>query len=615
MALVCCGAPARAQRPSSWATLQTSGPINLSSVQQLGKILTYQDAGKLHVFSAFRRRWVSLPVSANATLRIANDWALVIDGASWHAFSAWRGAFASLQLGAGATVLNPATQRNDSLLLVHDAQDVWSFSGFTGQWTRHAVAAPPLVAVQRHTAVLVDGGRAFGISAFGGGWIPGPSVAAPTSLRADGTTGVLEDQGRWHGFSALRRTWSTEAGLGTVAQWQLDDDLAVWADGVRCVGFSGLRGTFATSVTGPAQRIDTDERAAAVTIAGAVHLYSAVLAAWTVLPTAATPAITVDSDMVLLTESSALHAYSAHTGTIATRPGAHTNASSANAVAAAQDAQGSLHLYSALAAIWQPAPSAATAMPWLAGNAVLLQSAAGWAAFSARGGRIVPLPGVTSTATPHVDPQSSILALEDATHLHVFEARRDAWLSMAHAGRQPLMVRIWRTTLLAWDGVRAIGFGVQEGELEALAVAAPLLDLTASSESGRVAAGNQLIGFAAVGDLSSLWQMPEFRRTFVRGAELELQLAATPGAIAGGVLALAPLVVPRPLPPLGPLLVDTSAVLPLPLSAVDADGRAFARFFVPDDPALAGMELFLQAVVVPAAGSPYLTRLCTVMLR
>jgi hypothetical protein len=290
-------------------------------------------------------------------------------------------------------------------------------------------------------------------------------------------------------------------------------------------------------------------------------------------------------------------------------PGGYTNVAVNTTLAtAAETATGRLWFFSSFTGQWVPVPAdvTTTGNAELAWNGGLVATTTGYRAFNARSGRFVPL-ATTGTAITHVDQNSSIIAVEEGSRFSVFEPRREAWLPAPRAGPGFLNVRIWRTAVLAVDGQDAYGFASLGGTLEAVAIQGAIVDVNANSESLRIATANSLWAFGGTSELTTYAQFPEFRRLWQHGSPLDVTLADAPGGVAALGLALG-VVAPIHLP-FGELLLDPNLLLAVPMPALDADGRAQLRIPLPDDPSLAGHEAFLQALVVPPARAPFLTRL------
>ncbi|MCC6669561.1 MAG: hypothetical protein IT458_00755 [Planctomycetes bacterium] len=605
-----------AQRPSSWVPLQLGAPLVPTAITQLGKVCVYQEPNRVWFFSGFARQWrQAATTAAQPTVRVCNDLAYVLDTGRILAFASYRGTVETLNVSAGATVLNPSSQRNDSILCVQDGATLWTFSCFRGVWTsRTLVSGNAKIATQRHVAVVADGTQLHAMSAFDGTWVSHTAAAAGTAAKADGAWGMVETPTTLYGFSAQRGTWSSAPAPGAGAGSLANEDCIVYWDQFRAIAYTGLRGGFATAPIPGAATVSGEALVAVVQSGTTLQLYSAVHNAWTVTSTNTVAALAVRSHLVTWNDGGRLSAYSPFTTSIASLPVAVSADASNQAVAAAVDANGTqLYLYSSLTGTWATAPAGSpAALPALIWCGALIRTPSGFTAYSGRSGTFVTLPA-SATAAKWIDPNSSVMAVEDTAALHVFEPRRETWLSVAKSGTAPLTVRIWRSTLLAIDGATVHGFGSMAGEIESHTLPVPPTEFNANSESLRAGVGTTLVAFGATPDCTTLYQFPEFRRVYTLGSVLEVQVHAAPGAQAWGLLST-PAAAPIAIPPLGELLLDPGFLFVNPLGALPADGRATWRLPIPDLPGLLGLEIGFQALVQPATGTPYLSRLATVGL-
>jgi hypothetical protein len=605
-----------AQRPASWVPIDLPAPIATASINQLGKTLAYAGVNQVWFFSGFARKWETVnTIVAQPITRVFNDMALVVDTGRIIAFSSYRGTIEILPVSANAAILNPGAQRNDSIILVQDGSTLWSFSAFIGSWSQRTLTtASPVIATQRHVAIVAEGTALHGMSAFDGVWVAHTATAPITAASADGSWGVAESATDLYGFSAQRKTWSTTPALTAPVTTVRREDCIVYWNNVSATAYTGLRGVFATAIIPGLTTVVADAITAGAQAGLAVHFYSAVLGQWSQMQTNVPAAMLARPHLISVNDGGTLTAYSPFLGTHATLPAPAAsdtgNAGVAAAVTVGPNAQ--LYLYSPLTGQWTAAPAGTPpVLPNTTWNGALVNTPGSYSAYSGRTGQFFPLP-VTATAT-FVDGNSSVMAIEDATRLYIFEPRRETWLSVAKVNAAPLTVSIWRTTLLAVDGATVHGFGTFAGEIESFALPAPPTESGANSESLRAGVGSRLAAFGGTPDLVTLYQFPEFRRIFVVGSTLELQLHGAPSSAALAFLgrrAASPINVP----PLGTLLLDPLLLLPLPLGALPADGRVRATLAVPDDPSLLGSEVFFQGVVVPPAGTPYLTRMASVGL-
>ncbi|MCB9868219.1 MAG: hypothetical protein H6837_00070 [Planctomycetes bacterium] len=601
-----------AQAPSGWRKLAITGTVVPANFLQRGKILAYRDGTALRVYSALTRSFAVTTASAAATIRYANDVLVVVDGTRFSAFASYTGQFATLNLGANAQLVNPPSQGNDSIFLALDGTDLWSFSGFFGTWQRITVAASAQIAVQRHVAVVADGTRALGLSAFHDTWQQLTLTSAATMVAADGTVGVLASSGQVHGFSALRNGWSSNVAPSAAALLTTNDDLAVWSDGTVHLGFSGLRGTFASQVLAGAQATQSSEQVAFVQATNGIAFYSPVTASWTTLPLTGTASVTTAGSLAMVVEAGRVSGFSALRGAVVSRAFVSTRTGNSGIVGLALDNLNRGALFSAQTGTWTDLPSNQTGAPQIATNGALVPVAGGVAAYSARDGKFHPI--TTGTAPIlHAQDGSAILAVEDTGSLRVFEPRRAAWLEVKTSG-QPLQVTWWRTAMVAIDGMTAFGYGAFHGRIEALALGAAPIDVNCGSESGRVATANTIAAFTALPILSTPWQTPEFRRTFAAGADLDLHLGVVPST-AQVYMAVAVTPSGANIPGLGEVFLDGPYVLPLVLSIDARTAVGHTRLPIPEVPGFPGAELFLQALVLPVSGQPFVTELASVYVR
>ena len=607
---------AGAQRPPSWV----QGPavaVPSSSITQLGKLAWFQHGGQVHVFSAATRRWLSRPVTAPVTIRNTHDWLFIDEGTRLTALAASRGVFETINVSNSAQVINQPAGRNDGILLVLDGATLWSFTGFVGRWASRSIAAGATVAVQRNVAIVADGQDLLGMSGLYGDWVPRRASATITATGVGDTVGWASDGRDAFGFSAIRNAWASEPlPASALSAPAAERDVAVWSGPTGLLAFSGVRGAFDRVTTGVLATVELrDHLAHAASPDRILHwMFSVPQARWTFLPTSGPATALLGEAVALLPSPGLLHAYSATTASFAPPiPTASALAVNATVAAAVTAGGNALSVFSAITGAWHPAPAAASpTLPLLARNGALLSDAAtttSWA-FSARSGRFVPRANAGSPAL-HVDAGSALLAVEDDAALAVFEPRREIWLDtpLTPADR-PLTLRIWRTTLVATTPRDAIGFGAGNGEIERVPTPSTVTDLFASSEVGVARTTAGVLCYSPLADVHTPFQFPEFRRMHSRGATVGIDLVGAAGARFGLVLGL-PDARATPLPGLGRLTLGTAWLVPIDLGTLDTTGGAHRALPVPDLPSLGGLEVGLQAVVVPTVGSAYLSRMCS----
>jgi hypothetical protein len=328
---------------------------------------------------------------------------------------------------------------------------------------------------------------------------------------------------------------------------------------------------------------------------------------WSTFSTASPASLETNAAIGLLVEANAVHAYSAITGAFATLPIA-TLASEANwSVAAVVEAgTGVPYLFSGVTGQWSAGPVSPLGMyPMSAFGAVLLQTSTGFAAFSGRTGRLVALAEAQSAAA-HVNSQSGLLVVEGAQNVHVFDPRRDVWLSAPLPGGAPVLISIWRTSLAVRQGRRCFGFGTQVSHIDAFDLPEDEVNTQSSSESVSIATASNLVAYSPVPDLLPLAQFPEFRRMFADGTTLELQLRGEVGA-AAAILVGRSLPSAFALPPLGFFFLDPGTMSVLWTGAIPFPGTAVVRLPLPVG--LHGLNAAFQAGLLPPSGGAYLSRM------
>ena len=608
LAAACLAALATAQGPSAWAPLALPGGTANVQVQSLGKLVVAQQPDVVHVFSAATRRWHAHPAPGSPALRLANDWVLWRDSSGFTAFSSMRGTFEHLAAGPAALVVNPASQRNDSIALVRDGSVLHHFSGFDGRWRSRALGTGAGVVVQRHVALVADGTTLGALSAFSPTWVDVQTTGPASVLSADGTGAVAVTGATVHGFAAGTGTWSTAAAPAPGATFVRSDDWVLWHDGATALAFSGLRGGFQSSPVGAFSEMAVQEDLVALRSGVAVHLYSPVTAGWTLAGLGLQGTLRTSTTVALLADGTSLQAYSALRGTLAPLTlDSSAETLSAAVVAALPRAGGPPWLYSALLGQWVQAPAdVQNSLPFLATQSALLPTTTGWRAWSARSGATVAHAG---PGTPVGNPNSAVAALVDAGHVHVFDARRDAWLEVPRTSPAATpTLQAWRTTLVGHDGPLAVGYGALSGRLETTVLTEPAQAVTASSECGVIATAHTLLAWSSAPEVAPQAQFPEFRRIQPLGSACMVQVQlGTAGTAFLAVGTLAP--VPLALPGLGTLLLDAASAAVLACTPDPGETRHEQLLFVPAAPSLRGSHWWLQALVLPGAapGQPWLT--------
>ena len=604
IALVALASALAAQKPSAFAQRSFPGGVPTQRAS-IGKVVVAVHGGELAAWSAFTRRWATEPVGPSPVVWACNDIVLARDGLRFVACSAMRGRFESIVVGPGAQLLNPAAQTNDSIMLVRDGNALHAFSAFSGRWSARTFSAAAAVVVQRHVAVVVDGTVASGFDAFTGEWrdvaLDGPVV----HLSADGVAGFCATASTAYGFSSLHRAWASAACSASTQAFR-NDDWIVLRDGVVALGYSGITNTFAVASTGPVSSQQGDDLFGACLTPGLVHAFSAVTGTWSVAPMANGATLRASSAVALVVDGPQVHAYSAPLGAFVALALDVANEAVAGCVVAVQErATARPWLFSALTGQWSAAPSsAASSMPRLSTTGALLSTNGGALAFSARSGAFVPL--AAPSPTLEANESSAPMLAWDAVHVFFFDGRQDRWMSADRAGTGPLAPQIWRTSAFVQDGSDVLGFSSQGGVVERFALNAPLLSFRANSESASLVTSDSIVGFSGVPEPYCLPQFPEFRRVAAVGSPFRLhqRLLQNEVALLGLGSAFSS---PVPIAGLGGLLLDPSACATALLAPEPDADRAVFSAQIPADPALRGVSVWFQALVVDVAGSAWLS--------
>lgn len=602
------GDRAVAQSPA-WSTLQVAQGVQANAVRGQGKLVTYDQGTTLHVFSSVTRRWHETTKTANATVRLFNDCAVIVEADGCRAFSSHTGQFRDLATAGAPQLRNPLANKNDSIVLVQDGADVHAFSAFTGTWTTRTLAPGFGADVQRHVAITHSGTKVAALSAFDNVWHEQESGGLPTTISADGTTAIADNADGTFAFSAHTRTWQLhEATTGMT--FARGDDWSMWFDSQSLVAYSSLRGTF------------TDRAAAITSFAGSTDLYAMLRTQDRVLAYSAItadvleiaqPGATIEfgAGSALLLRNKSVLGYSPLRQAVAERMVKSGASGAGTSVAYVTEPNGRTHAFSSLTATWTLAPAVtfgSTATQTT--TSIALETANDCFAFSARTGQFVALGSpVVALAS---NPTSAPLLGYDANQLVAFDTDSDRWMTRPRTHGGAPVFAVWRTSGLAIDGSTAHGFGAQTGAWQEQTLAAGPLSLAANSEVAYVVQANQIAACSMLPEIVSYQQFPHFRRVQPRGTAITF--AAAPPATAFAIAALAPPIAPVTVPGLGALLLDANVALLAPVLPSSNEPVVRLSWQLPASGILAGSTLASQLVVLPANGPSYLSQRATVQL-
>ncbi len=592
-----------AQKPPSWSSIAIAG-IRSSAVQQLGKLAYYRVGATIHVYSSIARAWKTVAVTGAATIRMSNNWLVIHQGQLVTAYSAFGGSFEKLTVSASAKIVTPPSNRNDEILLIQDGNTLHAFSGLVGRWNNHPITVAAKISTNRDVAIIADKDKLIAMSASVGEWVSQRSDGPVNSIEAIDRMGLVTTARSTYGFSAIRNTWSQVQSLPN-ATLKREGDVAIWSNSQHCLGFSSLRGTFRLQVTGNATVVTATTRTAVARTGNIAFIFSAPLARWLVMSTAGTMQMHAKGSLINFFGAQKITSYSALTGTTASLKG--TNITSLfNSTVTAASVSGAWHMFSAMSGKWTKAPAATKTPICLVQNGALLAASGSVLAFSPRSDNFIRL-ATTTSAIHHANQGSSVIAVQDGANLHAFDARREIWVHHPCLTSKPLRVRLWRTTMVATSSSNAFGFSAQHGEIERAPLPETVLDLRASSEVGAVITSNHILAFSSVADLITPVQFPEFRRMCGRGTKLTLTLSGKPRA--GHVIFIGFPSASTLQLPIGDIVLASNPLVPLPGGTLPPSGHAHTQIKIPDQPRFSGLNLGMQAAILPQAGSPYLTRM------
>jgi hypothetical protein len=449
--------------------------------------------------------------------------------------------------------------------------------------------------------------------AYTGQWYDlGAQSRRPQSLQLSGSSALLDYALFFVGFSALHPGWaaSTGGGFASGSVTSHRDDMVL----VRDTNFDGLTGTMIPA-PGPFQSgrvFATQGLIATADGPSTQHACSIARGAWVALPPGSVNGIpsSGERDAVSLHYNAAGQtiAFSAVSGqyAVVNNNWAGSRQEQGGVVAAVADAvTNAPSVYSALTSQWHPVPlDAQPGLPVVARTAALLPTSTGVSAFSARTGAFVPLAG--SGLALYGGRTGSVVAATDPGTLYVFDARADRWLSqpLAVATGQP--PAFGASTLVATDATQAVGFSARSGRLETLALPEGPLAAAGAGDVAWVRTATHVFAFTGLPDQVTWAGFPENNIACGIGTTFrdQVRLPAGSFAIAGAGPRLA---TPAPLPPYGELWLDVGLSLTFLVAPDPGEERGVQALPVPNDPALRNSEWYLQAVVVPAVGQPYLS--------
>lgn len=569
-----------------------------STVHALGTNVVFQTPTNVYLWSAITTRWIAVPASPSAQVTQFNAYVTIEDGATVHAFATRTGVVETLHLASVPQVFHGQVS-SCWISIAVAGTDAWSFGAFDGAWHHRALAsATPTVTISQTAGVLSDGVGIYGVSAYDGELVPGPSLAGAT-LSAGGDLAIAANATTVAGFSAHTNQWKSAA-LSNAIPLAVERGYAMFWAGPELVAFSACTGTFASHPVVPGFAFLPGRYVAGVQTGNTVLAYSSGRNVFDSRTFAAPPVLTVDDEVLAASDGTSASAFSVVTGTFsAAATGAFTVRTN-DAMAWIDDGVRGL-AYCPIRGGWVEAPvmlASGTQVSVLR-NVVVLSDAQGHHAFSGRTGDWVFQP-VSSAATFTASTSGDVFVAFDGARTLVFDPVIVRWAAVDSAS--PVQTHdVWRQTFVGFDGRSALGFGLMNNAWSSMPVRGAFQSLDANSSCGVVVTSSHVYAYSAHGSLSTSSRFPEFSRLQPIGAPLRLVQAAPPGSRVVAVLGLEAGY--RPLPPLGTLFVEPSSVFRrVPLGTVPASGVLDVALDLSSMSGLAGRALHVQTFVTPPSG-------------
>jgi hypothetical protein len=296
-----------------------------------------------------------------------------------------------------------------------------------------------------------------------------------------------------------------------------------------------------------------------------------------------------------------LHAFSGLTGQFSPPLSGAFSVAGNEDVAFATSGGGS-YAYSPIQNTWTAAPGGTPTSVQYLRNGIVLVQPTGYAGFCTRTGTWSSI--TTNVVNFQTLSTSATFCAIDGNSLNVFDSRLGRWSSVAT--QAPPTISIWRFTLVAHDGTNGYGFGMTSNVWETTPLASVPVQMVANDSVGFIRTATDIHFFCALGSLSTVSRYPEFSRMQARGSLLRYMQIGPPGAnvtaalgSAGGYL---------PVPPFGIAFIAIPSLIDfVDLGTIPANGVLDLSFLLPSDPAFNDVPVYLQDIITPLVGTPYIT--------
>lgn len=599
--LLCSSSSALAQLPA-WSSVPVSNPPLFQHEQT---VLGVTDGTAVHAWSAFTRKWSTIQGAFGTPLvQRYNEHLIVQDGPLFWGYSPRTGAFqAQFTFSPGAFMFPAPLQSWHSVIV--DGNQVHMYFALTGHWTTFSFASPPSITFGRMCVLIDDGTTVYAVSSNYGSLVPCPSTGASV-LSAFTGCGFAHAGGELFGFSANTNRWVSMpvSSVPAISTGAATSGCFAWIDDFGVTSFfSAQTGAFLTMPSSAGASVTIKDFVALVVDGPTVYGYSGLSGKAAVTTFATTPSVIVNSAYGVIDDGSAVTAFSAATssfspplaGSFSITPKGHV------AYLESSTPGGTNYGYSAYRNQFVAAPVLSSPAVYSTGTALLLVDAgAGFHAFSTRSATWVfqaaPTPDVV-----HANINS--LLVRTGQDLFAFNPRTSSW-HMQTVAAPVTNVNLQYTALVVSDGVNAYGFSQYNDAWSTIALAGPAQAQAAQVQSAYVYDGVEVHAFSGIGQVSTNGDVPDYWRAVSWGGRLRIDVAGEPFAMSTLLFGLAPGSVPTGI---GTLLIDPSSIVLTLVIGVPPGGNTGLWMTLPEAPALSGLELYLQAMVSPNLGVPYLT--------
>lgn len=605
-----------AQTPSSWTELSPPGGVNTAAFESGKTTAVYRDGLYMRVYSAITNRWYAHQPSFGTSHVIRDNFVAIPESDRWTAFSPYRGTFETLFVDFATTTWD----NSQTVFVVRDGDTAHVFSTYTGLWHSHAVPASFNDRLEDRIAVFGDyttvgpSDGAVIFDAVSGQWFDIPAQTGQlVTLTGPGTVLVQ--------LTTESLGYSTQRGvLETLPAPIVQGGSTFYNGAAELVGrggmtFSGLSG----AVTQPPYPPPTPWYfTPTFSVSGNVMrayeygyenpLVLGMGGVWLPVPNGATPDGGGQTFMIF-EHGDVRHAFSAVTNqwTSHTFSGGVSNSANSGDVALRVEAStGQPWLYRAATGQWHPAPAGTIPLPptpsslWrISPNAVLLTTATGIVGFSAHDGSFVPLAAPSSAV---LLGGGTVLGARDANNLYVFDAPRSRWLTkaMPNLGYSPVSGNV----MVVDDANEAVGYSARSGRLESLPLTELVIDRGSRTDVAWLQTATTVHMFSAFAEHLALTGAP-FAAAVSRETIQRHQVQLDTGDIA--LFTLGPRANgPVPVPPFGTTWLDLPQTALVLLAQTTSEQRVEVTYTIPQSPSLRGSEWFVQPLMWPSVGTPYL---------